>query len=87
MGDGKAYNKAFMFCTDSFTKQDQENLCQMLRDLYGFSCEVITIKPENRIRIVIRAESMREFVNLVAPHFDPSMYYKLGDWINDKGQS
>lgn len=76
MDDGYADRKGFMFCTDSFLKDEVILLTQILQDKFKLDCSVREIIP-GRCRIYIKFKSMATFRALVDPYFHPSMMYKI----------
>jgi len=76
MDDGYADGKGFMFCTDSFLKDEVILLTQILQDKFKLDCSVREIIP-GRCRIYIKSKSMATFRALVEPFFHPSMMYKI----------
>jgi hypothetical protein len=76
MDDGYADRKGFMFCTDSFLKDEVILLTQVLQDKFKLDCSVREIIP-GRCRIYIKFKSMATFRALVEPFFHPSMMYKI----------
>jgi hypothetical protein len=77
MGDGSFQRGGVVLCTDSFTVDDVELLCAMLRNRLGLVVDLVT-STKGYPRIRIYKKSMPVLHKLVLPHMDVSMHYKLG---------
>jgi|GEM_PF-1319808 len=75
MDDGCKKNTGFTFCTDSYTFEETEFLCDVLRTKFGLICS--SHKNRKTFRIFISSKSMDKFRSLVTPYFHESMMYKL----------
>lgn len=81
MGDGYSYNNSVALCTDSYTLEECIYLMNILIIKFNLDVTLFTHgvgKTGNiRYRIFIRIRSFNNFRNIVLPHFDKSMLYKL----------
>lgn len=78
MDDGYKSNNNFVFCTDSYTKEEVELLISVLKAKFYLDCTLYSKdKVKGTYRIYIRARSMDLFKSLVRPYFHDSMLYKL----------
>ena len=84
MGDGywDTSNKTVVICTDNFTLKEVELLINVLNENFGLFSTVQKRIKENkeicwRIRFSSKSDNIKNLVNLVQPHFIPSMLYKL----------
>jgi len=78
MDDGTnelGYSKCLRINTQSFTKEEQEYLCKILKEKYGFFTTLNQDKGRHRLRFAKR--SMKKLTGLIQPYILPSMYYKL----------
>lgn len=78
MGDGSIKNTGLIICTDSFTIQDVVRLINVLILRYELKCTLHKSSNGLGYRIYISKSSVSKVVNIVKPHFIPSMYYKIG---------
>lgn len=81
--DGSRSGKGFKFCTNSFSKEEIQLLCDVLYRKYnikGRPNRTGFFKKTGEIQycLYIRQESMAVFIRLVKPFIVQSMYYKLG---------
>ena len=84
MGDGywDKTSKTIVICTDNFTLKEVELLISVLKKNFGlFSTIQKRIKKNKetcwRIRFSSKSDNIKNLINLVQPHFIPSMFYKL----------
>jgi len=77
MDDGTYSNGVLKLCTDNFTLEQVQFLCNMLFNKYGIVCH-----PQRRMdtkwRLYIAAREMHKVRALVTPYLIPSMMYKVG---------
>lgn len=80
MGDGTASLYGLVLCTNSFSLPDVVRLMNVLMIRYGLECTIHIKRQNKKIEhmIYIRQRSMPLLCSIVAPHFHPSMLYKLG---------
>lgn len=76
MGDGAKRNKGLVLCTDSFPITDVIKLSNVLRIKYGLNT-TITGFNNNKPRIYILPDSMRQLVKIVKPYILNTFWYKL----------
>jgi hypothetical protein len=75
MDDGAKDGNQLRINSQSFTREDNQLLQEILRTKLGI---VTTLnKDKNRYRLRVKAESMTKLSRLVRKHFIPSMFYKL----------
>lgn len=72
MGDGGWTNKGIHLATHSFTEADVLRLIEVLTLKYGLKCSV-----HSGNRIYIWTPSVPTFINVVRPHMEQSMMYKV----------
>ena len=84
MGDGywDKTSKTIVICTDNFTLSEVELLIAVLKSKFHLTATVNRIIKSNkevcwRIRFSGKEDNILRLVNLVKPHFIPSMLYKL----------
>lgn len=81
MGDGSYQpGGSLVLCTDSFSLQDVILLMNVLMVRYGLKCSLThyhTRSNQKLYRIRIPKKSMDTLRNVVFPHMEPSMYYKI----------
>jgi ubiquinol-cytochrome c reductase cytochrome b subunit len=77
MGNGSAVSSGCKLSTNSFTKEDCERICVILKDLYNIRASVNSAGINGQWVIYIWKESMPNLVFLVKQYMVPSMYYKL----------
>jgi hypothetical protein len=76
MGDGSGIEHGgFKLSSHSFSKQDNEFLCDLLLKMYGIKANVLSEKSYFYIRIWKRSVPILH--NLVMPYMLPSCYYKF----------
>ena len=81
MGDGFFSKGIIMLCTESFTKEEQELLIEVLSSKFGIKATLnkrISATGTESYRIRISKKSMDKLITLVRPYFVPEMLYKLG---------
>lgn len=79
LGDGETRPQGLVLCTNSYSCQDVVRLMNVLIIRYGLKC-IIRLKKQNQkieYLIYIRQGTIPLLRSVVAPYFDPSMYYKL----------
>ena len=86
MGDGGTREYGLILCTDSFILQDIVRLMNVLIIRYSINCILRRDNRKNKVyhRIYISSKSMNRLTNIVLPHFDVSMYYKLNNHTFEK---
>lgn len=72
MGDGGWTKEGIHLSTNSFTPEDVQLLVTALTTKYGIKCSI-----HSRNRLYIFAGSVPAFINLVRPHMELSMTYKI----------
>lgn len=77
MDDGSKQNDGLHLSVYAFSTECVDKLMFTLQDKFSLKC-TIHYNRDNKPRIYIFKESMPTLVNLVHPHFHPSMLYKLG---------
>ena len=77
MGDGSAKQHGLILCTDSFELVDVVRLMNVLMIRYNVDC-TLRFHTQTQPRIYIRQRSMPIIRELVKPHMDKSMLYKIG---------
>lgn len=78
MDDGSIKSRthhARIINTHSFTKQEIERLCDVLKSKYHLAA--VPRKQKDGTQIMILAESAQAFADLISPYMHPSMRYKL----------
>lgn len=63
-------------CTNSFTKDDVQMACDVLKRKFDLNCHVHTTKDNHNL-LKINASSSHDFRRLIEPYIIPSMGYKL----------
>ena len=77
MGDGYgAANGSFVFCSESFSKEENELLCDLFFSLYGIKASLQKRGNVGNYRICISKESASTFFKLIS-HHKPSCFYKF----------
>lgn len=78
MGDGSGMKDGgFKISSHSFTKEENEFLCNLLYDLYGIKANVLHEKNKNLLYIRVWKRSVNTLYVLVKPYLLPSCYYKF----------
>nr|UEV87051.1 hypothetical protein [Grifola frondosa] len=84
MGDGywDNYSKTVDICTDNFTLSEVELLISVLKSKFNLTATVKRRIKANkevcwRIRFNSKTDNILKLINVVKPHFIPSMFYKL----------
>ena len=84
MGDGNWDNsaKTVVICTDTFTLAEVELLIIVLKSKFNLMATIQRRTKANkevcwRIRFSDKTDNILKLINLVKPHFIPSMFYKL----------
>lgn len=77
MGDGSAQRHGLIICTDSYSVEDIVRLINVLIIRYRLDCTLRYHTP-TQPRIYIRQRSIPLLIDIVLPHIQPSMLYKLG---------
>lgn len=81
MDDGGIVSSGLKLATNSFTKDDVQFLCNVLRDKYGIVATVNSAGVANQYCIYVSKQSMALLASIVAPHIHPSMKYKLNGYL------
>lgn len=78
MGDGSFHKRDgyVVLCTEGFTNPDNLRFLAVLIQKFGLSCR--TERHGERMRIVIRRESVELLRSLVLSHMIPEMKYRVG---------
>lgn len=79
--DGGLSSSGLKLCTNSFSYEDVEFLCKVLRDKYNLKASVQKAGYPNQYVIYISKISMPNLADIVKPHLHSSMYYKLNGYI------
>ena len=72
MDDGSNGHSGYIFCTNSFSKEDVQLIQNFFKEKFDINT---TIHKDNTI--YIKADSKQKFKNLVSPYIIESMKYKL----------
>lgn len=75
MDDGSKESKQLRINSQSFTKEENQFLAEVLRAKLGI--EVTINKDKKQFRLRVANSSMPKLIQLVEPYFIPSMLYKL----------
>jgi ubiquinol-cytochrome c reductase cytochrome b subunit len=65
------------FATNSFNQAEVQMLCEILKRKYNLKASIISAGVPNQYNIYISKYSMKALTNIVGPHMQPSMFYKL----------
>ena len=80
MDDGTSYkNKGFKFSTNSFTLEEIQYLRLVLKNKYNLDSTVHKSGLNNQYNIYIPKSSLKKLIEIVTPHFHPTMYYKISN--------
>jgi len=74
--DGYISKNRFYFCTESFTREENDLLAKLLHDKFGLNCDIYI--HTNGPRLYVRPTSRDKFTDLIKPYLLPLFYYKLG---------
>ena len=77
MDDGSKTGTGFRLSIQSYIKDENLLLIQILKDKFDLEYSLHLTGNINQYRIYIKAKSMPNFKNLVSPYFHESMMYKL----------
>jgi hypothetical protein len=72
----KKRDKTIGLCTNSFSLEEVNLLCNLLKNKYKLQCRIVNY--ENSFLIQIKQKSIPHFIDLIKPYIIPSFYYKLG---------
>lgn len=75
MDDGYKTTKGIYLCTESYSLNDVEILCDVLYSKFGLECN--PHKYREGFRIYIPSKSVGKLILMVKPHFIEHFYYKL----------
>lgn len=78
MDDGGYAKPGVRIATNSFKLEEVELLAKIIKNKFDLDCTVQHVKAINKYSIYIKGVSIPTLINVVLPHFHPSMYYKLG---------
>lgn len=78
MDDGNKVGSGFRLNTQSFTKEENLFLINVLKENFGLKCSLHT-HSKGLYRIYISSKSMSNFRDLVSLYFVPSMMYKINN--------
>lgn len=79
--DGCKASSGLKIATNSFTYEEVNFLCEVLREKYQFKVSVHKTGALNQYNIYFSKNSMNKLVELIKPYMDKSMYYKLNGYI------
>lgn len=77
MDDGSRQNEGFHLSIYAFNNEDTDRLMHTLQNKFKLKCS-IHFNRDNKPRIYIFKESLKDLVELTKPYFIKEMYYKLG---------
>ena len=78
MGDGCWMSGAFLFCSESFTKDENLLLCKILGSKYGIKATIQKCgKIEGRYRIYLNKWNAKVLKSVIDPYLKESCYYKF----------
>uniref|UniRef100_UPI0023F0FA3E LAGLIDADG homing endonuclease n=1 Tax=Cyathus jiayuguanensis TaxID=380660 RepID=UPI0023F0FA3E len=81
MDDGTSFkNKGFKFCTNGFTLKETQYLALVLQNKYKLETSIHKTGLINQYNIYKPKSSFKELIKIVAPHFHPTMYYKISNF-------
>lgn len=83
MVDGSIVSSSMKLATNSYSLQDLEFMCKLLKIKFGIIANITIAggKFKDQYVIYVAKESMPLLVSIVKPHMHPSMYYKLDKFI------
>ena len=76
MDDGGYAKPGVRIATNSFKLEEVELLANIIKNKFDLDCTVQHVKAINKYSIYIKGVSIPTLINVVLPHFHPSMYYK-----------
>lgn len=76
MDDGYKAGNNFVFCTESFTLAENEQLVAIMKINFGLDC--LVRRYTNGYRLYVQTYARYKFIQLVKPHMIPMFFYKLG---------
>lgn len=65
-----------MFCSESFTKEDQQILCDKINEKFDLVARTVKVKGGTGWRISIPQSKSNEFFNIIGPPPVQSLAYK-----------
>jgi len=77
MDDGSKIGKGGKIATNSFTKQEVEFLCKILKEKYNLNTSIHSAGINKGFTIYIKKDSMTILSKLIKKYMVPSLYYKL----------
>ena len=77
MDDGSRQNEGLHLSIYAFNNEDTGRLMYTLQDKFNLKCS-IHFNRDNKPRIYIFKESLKDLIELTKPYFIKEMYYKLG---------
>jgi LAGLIDADG DNA endonuclease family len=77
MDDGSKMGEGGKIATNSFSKQEIEFLCKILKKKYNLNTSIHSAGIYKEFTIYIKKDSMAIFSKLVKRYMVPSLYYKL----------
>ena len=81
MDDGTSFkNKGFKFSTNSFTLNEVQFLCSVLKSKYNLNTAIHKTGQVNQYNIFIPKSSLDDLIKIVKPHFHPTMFYKISNF-------
>ena len=75
MDDGYKSSNGFYLCTESYTLEENENLCLMLKKKFFLDCSIH--KHTNGHRLYINKKSKENLLFLIRPYLITHFYYKF----------
>jgi hypothetical protein len=81
MDDGTSFkNKGFKFCCNSFTLEEVQFLSLILKEKFNLKTSIHKTGIVNQYQIYIPKSSLNDLIEIVKPHFHPTMYYKISNF-------
>ena len=74
--DGYKTNNEFVFCTESYTFAENQELVSILKMKFNLNCSIRS--HTNGYRLHVLRSSKDKFIDLVKPYVIPHFYYKIG---------
>ena len=79
--DGGKVSSGLKIATNSFTYEEVNYLCEVLRNTYNFKVSVHKAGALNQYNLYISKHSISNLVEIIKPYVHPSMYYKFNGYI------
>lgn len=74
---GYNFKPESILCTDSFSREENELICEWFNKKWGIKCFLRKNKPRKHFRVVFSTSTVDLFHGLMRPFFIPSMLYKI----------